>query len=118
MATGDKVLARERLQKVISFCRPIRDMNRKEVEFVVTELEKIEPLLHSASPLNRAPVTSRAVDDELYERLRKCAIEHPDWSRQKIGRHFGVDGGRVTEAVQGIRRRGDGGASLFKRQDT
>lgn len=46
----------------------------------------------------RAPKRSRKLTRDLAYAIRAFAVLHPDWSNEKIGRQFGVNGGRVTDA--------------------
>lgn len=46
----------------------------------------------------KARATARELTPELAASIREYAAAHVGWSNRKIGRHFGVDGGRVTDA--------------------
>jgi hypothetical protein len=50
-----------------------------------------------------ARTKARRVTPELQERIRAFAKLHPDMPNRDIGRVFGVDGGRVSEALAGFR---------------
>lgn len=50
-----------------------------------------------------ARVKARPVTPELRNRIRAYAAAHPDMPNRDIGRVFGVDGGRVSEALAGFR---------------
>jgi len=56
-------------------------------------------------PMARKPARRRSppVDAELAEALRRYARLHPDMPNRAIGQRFGVDGGRVSEALHGDR---------------
>jgi hypothetical protein len=49
----------------------------------------------------KADPTAKRMTNALADEIQDFAEAHPDWSNRKIGRHFGVDGGRVTDALSG-----------------
>ncbi|HYW90046.1 MAG TPA: hypothetical protein VFB50_19895 [Chloroflexota bacterium] len=54
--------------------------------------------------VRQAPVKAQPATPAMYDRIRAFAKEHPDMPNRDIGRVFGVDGGRVSEALAGFRR--------------
>jgi hypothetical protein len=56
-----------------------------------------------ASPTRRAAVKATRMTPTLARRIRRYAAHHPDKSQREIGVVFNVDGGRVSEAVRGLR---------------
>jgi hypothetical protein len=59
--------------------------------------------LHRESPVRRAPVNSNAMTPQLAERIRTYARARPQVSQLKIAVVFGVNQGRVSEAMNGKR---------------
>jgi hypothetical protein len=51
----------------------------------------------------RAPMTSTSMTPELADEIREYAEEHPGMSHQAIAEVFGVNHGRVSEAIKGKR---------------
>jgi hypothetical protein len=51
----------------------------------------------------RAPIESRPVDASMAAALRRYAHRHPKLSQQAIAERFGVNHGRVAEALRGDR---------------
>ncbi len=56
-------------------------------------------------PSGRRPVKpkSRTMSGELAERIRAYVAEHPDEPEDRVGDRFGVNQGRVSEALFGFR---------------
>jgi hypothetical protein len=54
----------------------------------------------------RDPVhpVSRRMTDELRDQIREYATLHPDEPEDRVGMRFGVNQGRVSEALFGFRR--------------
>lgn len=51
----------------------------------------------------RAPAASIALTDELAEDIRRYCARHPDETMHRVGIRFGVNQGRVSEALFGKR---------------
>jgi hypothetical protein len=51
----------------------------------------------------RAPRTSAPVDAEMAAHLRKFAANNPDMPQHEIAQRFGINPGRVAEALHGDR---------------
>lgn len=62
-------------------------------------IRKALPLLWRVTPFRRAPVSSRKVGYKLAIEIRRFANDHPEWSQQKIAHYFGINAGRVSEAL-------------------
>ena len=66
-------------------------------------------LVHLAHALTRrhadrkAPATSRRMTPELRREIAEYANANPDMSQVAVGRRFGVNPGRVSEALNGKR---------------
>lgn len=68
------------------------------------ELRQMAIEISRRPSVRRAPDTSRRMTPELRGRLRDYALANPDVTYQKIAEEFGVNAGRVSEAVAGKRR--------------
>lgn len=55
------------------------------------------------SPVKKAAATARKMTNEIADEVIDYAAAHPEMSNRQIGRHFGIDGGRVSEALTGKR---------------
>ena len=64
-----------------------------EILEVVSKMQRRKPKY----PVARAK--RRSLTPELAERIRNYKRSHPNMSNREIGERFGVDGGRVSEAV-------------------
>jgi hypothetical protein len=59
------------------------------------------------SPVRRAPSQSHTPDALDREAMRRAALANPNVPLREIGRQFGLDGGRVSEAIRsGVRTGG------------
>jgi hypothetical protein len=54
--------------------------------------------------VRQAPVVSRRMTPELRDKLREFALAHPEMTYQQIAELFGVQAGRVSEALAGKRK--------------
>lgn len=70
-----------------------------EIERIVMRMYRLR---HSS---NQARPKARRVTPELSRALAFTEMLNPDLSHREIGAMFGVDGGRVSEAVQAYRER-------------
>lgn len=66
-------------------------------------ITEAESLMTRPSPIRKASRTSEPCTPQLAKRIRIYAREYPNLSLDKIGRKFGVDGGRVSEALRRLR---------------
>lgn len=66
-------------------------------------LELADELRRRPLAAPRAPVTSTPMTDELAQDIRDFAEANPGMSHQEIAVEFGVNHGRVSEAVSGKR---------------
>lgn len=71
-----------------AFCETVRQHARDTV--------RRSPLV----PVTRAK--ARRMTPELQDELRTYKLAHPLMSNREVGRAFGVDGGRVSEAIHGL----------------
>jgi hypothetical protein len=56
------------------------------------------------NPVRMTPVKSRTVTPMLKASIRAYARRNPDASQHEIAQAYGVNGGRVSEALAGKRR--------------
>lgn len=54
-------------------------------------------------PVRRAPKRAQHVTEALQEQVRDFAARHPRMPMRAIGQKFGIDQGRVSEALAGKR---------------
>jgi hypothetical protein len=81
----------------------IRDRLRELAdERGMDELSDIADELVRKSPIKRAPVKSPPLTPEKAQEIRDYAEAHPDAHQQDIANHFGVNHGRVSEALNNI----------------
>ncbi len=69
----------------------------------ITELADLAQQLKRRRPARRAATQSAPMSDELRRQIISHAGSHPDWPMHKIGQHFNVNQGRVSEALRGRR---------------
>jgi hypothetical protein len=67
------------------------------------ELLELADELRRRSGEGRAPATSTKMTPELSEEIKEYAKAHPGMSHQQIAEVFGVNIGRVSEAILGKR---------------
>lgn len=99
--TGPQIQARLRaiaaeMRQPLLFPATIEDYAR-ELEQLATEMGRRK----SGRP--RARPTARRMTAELRNAIRAHAAAHPEMGNRDIGMIFGVDGGRVAEALNGFR---------------
>ena len=69
-------------------------------EHDIDELNELAEELYSKSPAKkRAPVRSPKLTAEMADEIRDYAAANPDAHQQDIAEHFGVNHGRVSEAL-------------------
>ncbi|QEE37961.1 MULTISPECIES: hypothetical protein [unclassified Methylobacterium] len=68
-----------------------------------SELASLADELRRRAPVRRAPITSRRMTPQLRGDIRRYASDNPTIPYAEIGRHFGVNGGRVSETLAGFR---------------
>lgn len=76
----------------------INDMNfdaEKNIRQVVARMYRMHTKPRRAKP------TAKRMTAALAENIREYCKRFPELSNREIGRMFGVDGGRVSEALQG-----------------
>lgn len=69
----------------------------------IPRLNELADELYRRPPVKRARPKARRVTEELRIAIRAYALANPGKSNREVGRHFGVDGGRVSEAINGFR---------------
>ena len=72
-------------------------------ECACDELNVIADEMQRSPAAKRAPKTSAPFTAEMAEEIRQFAEAHPDWSNQEIANHFGVNPGRVSDALHNKR---------------
>lgn len=65
----------------------------------IAELREIAEAMYRRSATRRAQTRSPKVTPEMAEEIRQYAADHPDLHQQDIANHFGVNVGRVSEAL-------------------
>jgi hypothetical protein len=65
----------------------------------IDELREIADAMYRRTATRRAQVRSPKVTPEMAEEIRQYAATHPDVHQQDIANHFGVNVGRVSEAL-------------------
>jgi hypothetical protein len=70
---------------------------------ILDELDEILALLWRKAPVRRAAATSSKMTAEMAEAIRAFAKRNEDVSLQQIAIRFGVNAGRVSEALHGER---------------
>lgn len=69
----------------------------------IPEIASLADELTRRHPGKRAPVESTPFTEELAAQIRQYAAAHPKMTQVAIGRVFGVNQGRVSEATRGYR---------------
>jgi hypothetical protein len=65
----------------------------------ISELAEIADAMYRRAATRRAGTRSPRVTAEMAEEIRQYAAAHPDAHQQDIANHFGVNVGRVSEAL-------------------
>ncbi|HYD12815.1 MAG TPA: hypothetical protein VEC11_08200 [Allosphingosinicella sp.] len=65
----------------------------------IDELHEIADSMYRRTATRRAQVRSPKVTAEMAEEIRQFAAANPDLHQQDIANHFGVNVGRVSEAL-------------------
>lgn len=68
------------------------------------ELAFLAHELYRRKATHRAPAKANGMTMELRGKIRAFAVANPDMPHREIGAEFGVDGGRVSEALYGKRQ--------------
>lgn len=79
------------------------DFDADEVLILADQIDALARETIRRSSGKRAAPTARRLTPELADRIRAFVERHPDMTNREIGARFGVDGGRVTDAMLGIR---------------
>lgn len=72
-----------------------RELACPELRVLARELRR-----RSSSP---GTITSRPMSAEAVREIRTLAARYPGWSQQQIAREVGVNPGRVSEVLHGLR---------------
>lgn len=71
---------------------------------LAARLDRVQGNLHRRPYARaRAPRAAPPVNAGMAEFLREFARKNPNLSQREIGQRFGIDGGRVSEALHGDR---------------
>jgi hypothetical protein len=76
----------------------------QHLDAIAVRLRYLAVQLKRRSPIKRAPNRSARFTKALAARIRRYVRRYPTMSNAAIGRHFNVDGGRVTDAMRGKRK--------------
>ena len=71
-------------------------------ELGASELDELANELHRNPPVTRGKIKSPPLTAELAEQIRAFAANNPHLHQQDIANHFGVNHGRVSEALNNI----------------
>lgn len=73
-------------------------------EDLAGQIKRLEKHMWRRKAIRRAKTQSKPITPQLSAAIVVYWREHPELSQQKIATLFGVDKGRVSEAVAGFRR--------------
>jgi len=76
---------------------------RQRLYLIAIELDHLADELARRPARKKAPRSSVPMTPDLADRIRDFAHRNPDWTENDIGAHFGVNQGRVSEALRGKR---------------
>lgn len=78
----------------------VRDRLRELAdEHGIEELHDLADQMYRKSAKKRAPIRSPKLTPQMAADIRQYAADHPDAHQQDIAEHFGVNHGRVSEAL-------------------
>lgn len=81
----------------------IRDRLRELAEeHGIDELDDLADEMYRNPAVKRAKVKSPPLTPELAEEIREYVKGHPDLHQQEVANHFGVNHGRVSEALNNL----------------
>lgn len=75
-----------------------------ELGSLAKELLELAIELYRRPAVKRAPVKAKRMTPKLRAELKAFGEAHPEMLNREIGEQFGVDGGRVTDAMRGKRK--------------
>jgi hypothetical protein len=90
--------ARKELLALADMCEASGDLDTCDEIRAIVGLH-----LKRRSPIRKAPVHSKTVTPELAADIRHFAKNHPHLSQMTIASTFGVNSGRVSEAMRHLR---------------
>jgi hypothetical protein len=68
------------------------------------EISQLSQMIARRKPVNRADPTSTPMSPQLAKQIRDYVKANPKLSQVKVGQKFGVNQGRVSEALRGKRK--------------
>jgi hypothetical protein len=68
-------------------------------EYGIEELHQLADETYRRPPKKRAPIRSPKLTPEMAQEIREYAAEHPDAHHQDIAEKYGVNHGRVSQAL-------------------
>jgi len=71
---------------------------------LAVEIAELSAQIKRRKPVNIAPPAARRMTKQLAADIRSHAREHPTWTQMQIAKKFGVNPGRVSEAIRGKRK--------------
>lgn len=78
----------------------VRDRLRELAdELGIDELHDLADQMYRKSAKRRASVRSPKLTPEMAAEIRQYAADHPDAHQQDVAEHFGVNHGRISEAL-------------------
>jgi hypothetical protein len=80
------------------------ELRELAVKHGIPRLSQLADELGRRQLATRAPISSNKMTEKLAEKIRKFARRHPNMSQLDVGVHFGVNQGRVSEALYGKRK--------------
>ena len=78
----------------------VRDRLRElAIEHNLDELNDLADQTYRRTARRRAPIKSPKLTPEMAEDIRRFVAANPDMHQQDVAQHFGVNHGRVSEAL-------------------
>lgn len=91
--------ARKRINSLVTYVA--NNPDALEADQILAELIDIEGMLHRKPPVRKAGAQSQTMTPELAASIRAFAIRNEGMTFQAIGQRFNVNGGRVSEVLNG-----------------
>lgn len=93
MSYATKAQQRRALDRIIS-----------EIERTLETLKAVRAEMHNRSPVDRVARVSKPLTDEHRATIRTLKEKNPGMAQHQIAALLGVDSGRVSEVLAGIRK--------------